>query len=572
MSKNPLKYAPQARTPWVALLLAMAATVAFASPHLGDETAFPPGPYGASGPGWGDAQFGNAFLQVEAHAHFAGAIGSLKYRDKEYVSTHDHGRELQMAVSLDPAPECLMPTEAGSAADGQGPTSSSRLYAAQVGLGTWQTSIYPAYWLTGICTSDTVAPDLFTKQIQVGVNGNPQVIRYAGQMALARQYPLVYAEIPTLYLHASFKRHYRIDPASGATWQYQAIDSAGGEEEASNVPLIFATDDGAHAIGLWSPFESQGGDFQYRAHMFNFSANPEDSQNTSKMTVTRSWGAGVPRQVDAVSYFAVGTVDSVRLSLMQLYAAEPTGVARNWPAADRREGDQLPPPNPTPPPGDPVTDVSAFDQASPDLEMGNRVKQVAVSSDGKQLIQRYYDGGWKPWTRTAVMDAIGLAAVRSFSQGPDAENKPKQFFLNRAGDTIYSRTFANGSWGPLRSAPVASLGIPGVSRIRSFDRTGPDAAIGNQLKDMVISDDGRTQHYRKFDKATQTWTNWMTGSVSQIGIPGLGIAKSLSQSVTPEGYPKFHLVSGDGATVYTRVFIDGVWGQWSSVSVSVLGM
>ena len=85
----------------------------------------------------------------------------------------------------------------------------------------------------------------------------------------------------------------------------------------------------------------------------------------------------------------------------------------------------------------------------------------------------------------------------------------------------------------MRQASVASLGIAGVSKIRSFDRAGADAAIGNVLKDIVVSDDGRTQYYRKFDKGTQTWSSWISGSISGIGIAGLGTVKSLSPSVIP---------------------------------------
>lgn len=577
MYNNPLNRL-RGRSPWLAVLLAaVSATCASASTHLGDEALMPLGSYGTSGPGWGDAQFGNEFIQMEAHARFAGAIASLRYGGLEFINNDDHGRQLQMAVSLDPRPECLMPTEAGSNADGSGPASTSQLYAGQVGAGTWQTSTFAAYWLRGVCTQAFVAPDLFTKQIQVGVPGDAKVIRYAGQIQLADNYPQAYAEIPTAYLRAPFTRHYRMDPGSGETWEYRPIRSFAPdgvpEEEISNVPVIFATQDGNHAIGLWSPFENQGGDFQYRAHMFDF--RPifgHGDFNTSKLTTTRSWGSySVPRRVDNVTYVAVGSLDSVRVSLKRLYGLEPTGVARQWPSAALRIGTMLPPPVIVGP-GLPVVGVSAFDQASPDAESGNRVKQVAVTADGKQLVQRYYDGGWRPWTNLLSVDAIGLAAVRSFSQGPDVENRPKQYFVNRAGDTIYSRTFVNGAWGPVRTASVASLGIPGVTRIRSFDRTGPDAAIGNTVKDIVVSDDGRTQYYRKTDRTTQVTTAWVAGSISQIGIPGLDTAKSLSQSVTPEGYPKFHLVSGDGKTIHTRVMINGSWGNWTSVAVSALGM
>ncbi len=583
----------------VGLLLALlGGTSSAAELSVPSDVIAPTGPYGAAGMAFGDADFGNDKLQLGARARFAGAIASLKYGGVEFIDAEDHGRELQMAVSLNSGPECLMPTEAGSAEDADKPTTTSVLLDAQAGNASWQTRTQPAYWLRKLdpppppprpngCQPEHVSPEIFTKQIQVGHDGDAQVIRYAGQMQLAANYPMAYAEIPTIYLQERFNLQFRMDPATGETWQYKAILSNPRNgvpsdlptEEAANTVLIWA--DGrngdSNAIGLWSPQEAEGADFQYRAHYFDFTHQHGAQYNTSKLTMTRSWGANPPREISAVGYFAVGSLDSVRRSLARLYQANPTHVERKWPLEARREPPQLPPIPTDPEPPVPVHELSAFDQASPDVASQQHVTQTGISDDGTRLIQRVYANGWQSWRSSAINSVIPtLNAVRSFSQGPDGQGNPKQYFVNRSGEWIHSRTFRGGVWSGFDPSKVSDLriwhGSGYVQKIRSFDQVGPDPAIGNRLKEIVVSDDGRTSYYRYYDFANGTWSNWIAGGVSGLNIPGVTAINSLSQSVTPEGYAKFHLLTDDGRTIYTRTLQGGVWSQWAPVSVSALGM
>ena len=88
-----------------------------------------------------------ATLTIRTSARTAGAIDSLTWRGKEFINSFDHGRELQSASSFDGYGECLNPTEAGSAKDGAGQTTSSRLLDSRADGHTLATTIEMAYWL-----------------------------------------------------------------------------------------------------------------------------------------------------------------------------------------------------------------------------------------------------------------------------------------------------------------------------------------------------------------------------------------------------------------------------------------
>src|SRR4051812_13848021 len=74
---------------------------------------------------------GDGEIVVTTTSRLAGAIHSLTWAGKEFIDSHDHGRQLQSASTLDCGkrfvPETFNPTEAGSRRDGVGPRSTSRL-------------------------------------------------------------------------------------------------------------------------------------------------------------------------------------------------------------------------------------------------------------------------------------------------------------------------------------------------------------------------------------------------------------------------------------------------------------
>src|SRR5690348_6028806 len=72
-------------------------------------------------------KFGNSDIVIGASKRFAGAINSLTWNGREFINSYDHARELQSAVQLNGAGECLNPSEAGSLDDDRGATSTSQL-------------------------------------------------------------------------------------------------------------------------------------------------------------------------------------------------------------------------------------------------------------------------------------------------------------------------------------------------------------------------------------------------------------------------------------------------------------
>ncbi|QAT83348.1 hypothetical protein EJ065_1750 [Corallococcus coralloides] len=308
----------------------------------------PTGPYGTTGPLNGDTSFGNATVQMGTSASHGGAVTSLVYGGKEYINNKDHGRQMQVAFSLDGYDEALMPTEAGSHRNGMDPVSTTQVVGYGAQPGSMSSTVHPAYWLepgedAGPYNSvpkarntTLVSDDLITKDVTVGVGGHDNVIQYDSLIHLAASHDKIYAEVPTTYVNGEFERHYRFDPATGESREYPRVHSEppkppeerkGFPDEGGNVPLIVATNEGDHAMAIWSPDETRS-DLQYRLHQFDL-GNPTD--DCTKLGVTFGMSGGVPEDIQTRSYVIVGTVEEVKARLAELYNQNPTGVERRWP-------------------------------------------------------------------------------------------------------------------------------------------------------------------------------------------------------------------------------------------------
>ena len=57
-------------------------------------------------------------IYLSSSERTAGAIDSLVWRDREFLNSWDHGRQLQMAITVQNHGECWNPTEAGGRSDG----------------------------------------------------------------------------------------------------------------------------------------------------------------------------------------------------------------------------------------------------------------------------------------------------------------------------------------------------------------------------------------------------------------------------------------------------------------------
>ena len=62
----------------------------------------------------------DSHVYVSCSKRQGGAVDSLVWKDKEFINNYDHGRQLQMAMSIEGYGECWNPTEAGGRSDGTG--------------------------------------------------------------------------------------------------------------------------------------------------------------------------------------------------------------------------------------------------------------------------------------------------------------------------------------------------------------------------------------------------------------------------------------------------------------------
>src|SRR3954468_14981416 len=77
----------------------------------------------------GPAPVMGASVSVSTSTQFAGAISSLRWGSKEFISDWDHGRQLALNTQLFNRFNCYNPYEAGSIYDTNKPVTSSRLLA-----------------------------------------------------------------------------------------------------------------------------------------------------------------------------------------------------------------------------------------------------------------------------------------------------------------------------------------------------------------------------------------------------------------------------------------------------------
>jgi len=92
-------------------------------------------------------------ITIKASSQFAGAISSVKFNNKEFIDSYDHGRELQSALNIiiQPnrvfIPEVYNPTEAGSSSDATKSTSTSNIITISTNNNTLTNTTQMAYWL-----------------------------------------------------------------------------------------------------------------------------------------------------------------------------------------------------------------------------------------------------------------------------------------------------------------------------------------------------------------------------------------------------------------------------------------
>ena len=229
------------------LLILTAAIVVGDSPPSGDSTIH--------------AGAGKSEIVITTTTRCAGAIHSLTWGGKEFIDSHDHGRQLQSAANLDFGTpilnETFNPTEAGSARDGAGAKSSSVLLSSKAVGNTLETRTQMAFWLVPgersggqLAKNTTVLSEhLLTKRVRIGHRNLPHVISYdvVFKIPAGERHTHAVFEALTGYMPPEFARFLQFNPQSG---ELDPLSDGPGEIPQ---PVVFSTADGSHAMAIFSP-------------------------------------------------------------------------------------------------------------------------------------------------------------------------------------------------------------------------------------------------------------------------------------------------------------------------------
>ncbi len=204
---------------------------------------------------------GEGGITIRTTSRLAGAIHSLTWNEKEFIDSHDHGRQLQSAINLDGGermrPETFNPTEAGSRNDGAGPTSTSRLLHISTTPNSLKTRAQMAFWLVPGQESSghparnkTLLSDhVLEKKVTIGYKEMPRVIVHDATFHLPVNEKHRYAqfEVLTGYMPSEFEKFWALEPQSG---KLLPLSDGPGEQRR---PVILATSSGSHAMGCMTP-------------------------------------------------------------------------------------------------------------------------------------------------------------------------------------------------------------------------------------------------------------------------------------------------------------------------------
>jgi len=276
----------------------------------------------------GDAQIsspaGDSQIVITTTTRLAGAIDSLTWGGKEFINSHDHGRQLQSASAFynggpDGKSEGFNPTEAGSSFDGKGPTSTSKLLSIEAKGNVLKTRSQMAFWLRpgqkskfGVARNTKALSDhLFEKTVTIGAMGMPNVIKYETTFIVPshERHTKARFETVTAYLPPEFSLIQHLDRVTGKLKQ---LDSGPKEQKD---PVVVSTPDGRHAMGIITanlPAPFVGPTYGYRHY--------EKAKVVKWNSVYRVADKGGIKTgpYSYVSYIPIGTREMVRTALIDL--------------------------------------------------------------------------------------------------------------------------------------------------------------------------------------------------------------------------------------------------------------
>lgn len=264
------------------------------------------------------ARAGGSEIVITTTTRVAGAIHSLTWGGKEFLDSLDHGRQLQSASNLDCdgrlIAEVFNPTEAGSRADHIGPKSSSKLLFLSAKGAELRTSSRMAFWLKPgekseghlACNDRVLSNHRLSKRVHIGHQGNPHVLEYdvTFNLPASERHTIAQFEAVTGYMPAEFGRFWKYD---GAKQAFLPLDDGPGEQAS---PVVLATANGSHAMGVYSPDPSPGyGRFRFK---------PERVTKWNCVFRVRDPNGIKPGDYHYRMFVAVGTLEDVRRALGDL--------------------------------------------------------------------------------------------------------------------------------------------------------------------------------------------------------------------------------------------------------------
>ncbi|MFE0752723.1 hypothetical protein ACFW16_02130 [Inquilinus sp. NPDC058860] len=298
------------------------------------------------------ADVSGSVLEIKTSTRMGGAIESLTWKGKEFINSSDHGRLMQSASSFNRLGECYNPTEAGSAYDARG-KSSSRLTAFSAEGNRLTSTNHPAYWRN--CLRDSNRPSsaraandqagqpllqsvggsrdrskasdhTFSKDITIGFRGHPNIIVYKVTFGVPDSFRFTEAvfEPLTAYMPTStVSQSFAYSPAGydgkgECAWPEMCrFPDKMPKGRAQTRPIIVSSPDGEYAMGVYTP------DIKY--------TEDYDRNSTSHYTIISNdgilkWNVASVRQnpgqgeYSYTIYVIVGSKEQVKDDIDFLYA------------------------------------------------------------------------------------------------------------------------------------------------------------------------------------------------------------------------------------------------------------
>lgn len=268
--------------------------------------------------------FAGSEIALRLSRRVAGAVEGLTWGGIAFVDSRDHGGAMQSAAAFGGPGPCRDPQEAGSEADGASNGSASRLLALHHGR-AWAETESRMAWRTpprpgvGDCPpgpdASPVSDVALSKRVSIGLPGIPNAIEVQARFVLPRPEDDAVFTALAATLPAEFSRIWSFDPG---TRELHPLSPDAGEQ---GLPLIFATPEGAHALGVWSPGLPQAGWPDGGYGHAGGAVSPAPGAEAVRWSCTFRTRSAAPGAQDATCYALVGSLADVRAGLAALTAS-----------------------------------------------------------------------------------------------------------------------------------------------------------------------------------------------------------------------------------------------------------